>query len=69
VPVRPADRGQDIRMDARGATYLLVDKPRMYRIIKNKEFGTYDLKLACAQEGLGIYAFTFVSCEVGSRQP
>jgi hypothetical protein len=34
----------------------------MYRIIKNAAFGSYDLKLACAQEGLGVYAFTFVSC-------
>jgi thiol-disulfide isomerase/thioredoxin len=69
APVRPADRGEDIRVDAKGTTYLVVDKPRMYRIIKNKQFGTYDLKLACAQEGLGIYAFTFVSCEVAPKQP
>jgi thiol-disulfide isomerase/thioredoxin len=61
-PVRPADRGDDLRAGTGGETYLLVEEPRMYRIIKNAAFGSYDLKLACAQEGLGVYAFTFVSC-------
>lgn len=66
-PVAPTDRGADLRVDTKGETYLLVDEPRMYRIIKNATFGAYDLKLACAQEGLGIYAFTFVSCVVPDR--
>jgi thiol-disulfide isomerase/thioredoxin len=61
-PVRATDKGDDIRYDEKGASYLLVNEPRMYRIIKNAAFGTYDLKLATAQEGLGVYAFTFVSC-------
>jgi hypothetical protein len=60
--VRPADRGADLRLGEKGETYLLIDEPRMYRIIKNAAFGSHDLKLACAEEGLGVYAFTFVSC-------
>jgi hypothetical protein len=39
----------------------------MYRIIKNAAFGTHNLKLACAEPGLGIYALTFVSCVAPER--
>lgn len=61
-PVPPADRGADLRAGSSGETYLLVNEPRMYAIIRNAAFGSRTLKLACADEGLGIYAFTFVSC-------
>jgi thiol-disulfide isomerase/thioredoxin len=66
-PVSTADRGADLRVGPGGETYLQVDEPKMYRIIKNAAFGTHDLKLACAEEGLGVYAFTFVSCVAPER--
>jgi Thioredoxin like C-terminal domain len=68
APVRPGDKGADLRYDAQGRSYVLVDEPRMYRLIKNAAFGSYDLKLACAAEGLGVYSFTFVSCEASPRE-
>lgn len=61
-PVPAADRGADLRAAPSGETYLQVEEPKMYAIIKNAKFGAYDLKLACAEPGLGLYAFTFVSC-------
>jgi thiol-disulfide isomerase/thioredoxin len=66
-PVPSADRGADVRVGASGETYLEVDEPKMYRIIKNAAFGAHNLKLACAEPGLGIYAFTFVSCVAPER--
>jgi thiol-disulfide isomerase/thioredoxin len=67
-PVRSTDKGADLQYDAQGRSTLRVNEPRMYRLIKNAAFGTYELKLACAGEGLGVYSFTFVSCEAASRE-
>ncbi len=65
-PVARADRGEDIRYDSAGRSYLLVDQPRMYRLAKNAKFGTHELKLLAADEGLGLYSYTFTSCQAGS---
>lgn len=62
--VPPGDRGPDLKDDGDGKTYVLVDRPRMYALIKNAHFGQHELRLATAQSGLGIYSFTFTSCEV-----
>jgi thiol-disulfide isomerase/thioredoxin len=66
-PVAKKDAGADIRYDSQGRSYVLMDQPRMYRLIKNAEFGQHNLKLAPAAAGMGIYTFTFVSCEVPRR--
>jgi hypothetical protein len=66
-PVARQDRGGDIRYDAQGRSYLTVSEPRMYHIIKNAEFGQRTLKLSVADPGLGVYSFTFVSCEVPKK--
>jgi thiol-disulfide isomerase/thioredoxin len=66
-PVAEKDKGADILYDPRGRSYLLVDQPRMYNILKNAEFAQRTLKLAVADPGLGIYSFTFVSCEIAKR--
>lgn len=66
-PVSKADKGTDIRYDEKGRSYLLVDEPRMYNIIKNAKFAQRTLKLSTAEPGMGIYSFTFVSCELPSN--
>jgi thiol-disulfide isomerase/thioredoxin len=65
-PVAKTDKGQDVRYDAAGKSYVLVDQPRMYSLVKNAKFGQRELKLLAAEEGLGLYSFTFTSCEAGS---
>jgi len=66
-PVAFKDKGADIRHDAQGRSYMLVDEPRMYHIIKNAQYGQRTLRLATAEPGMGIYSFTFVSCELPKR--
>ncbi|HEU4753437.1 MAG TPA: hypothetical protein VFU47_10060, partial [Armatimonadota bacterium] len=63
-PVAKKDKGDDIRYDTKGRSYVVVNEPRMYNLIKNAEFAQRTLKLATAEPGLGIYSFTFVSCEL-----
>jgi thiol-disulfide isomerase/thioredoxin len=65
-PVAKADAGADLRYDAAGRSYVLVDQPRMYNLVKNAKFGRRELKLLAADEGLGLYSFTFTSCEAAS---
>jgi thiol-disulfide isomerase/thioredoxin len=64
-PVAKQDKGNDIQYDKQGRSFMLIDQPRMYHIIKNAKFGQRTLKLATADPGMGIYSFTFVSCELG----
>jgi len=66
-PVAKKDKGDDLRYDEKGRSYLLVDQPRMYNIVKNAAFAQRTLKLATVEPGAGIYSFTFVSCEVPKR--
>ncbi len=63
-PVAKADRGEDIKFDSLGRSYIVVDEPRMYHIIQNAKYGQRNLKLSPMDAGMGIYTFTFVSCEV-----
>jgi thiol-disulfide isomerase/thioredoxin len=67
-PVAEKCRGKDVQADDQGRTFVLVDKPRMYNLIKNPAFGQHELRLATSQPGLGVYSFTFVSCEI-ARAP
>lgn len=62
-PVAKADAGQDIRYDEQGRSFITVNEGRMYYLIKNAKFGQRTLKLAPANTGVGIYSYTFVSCE------
>jgi thiol-disulfide isomerase/thioredoxin len=66
-PVAKKDKGDDLRFDEKGRSYVLVDQPRMYNLVKNAEFAQRTLKLTTADPGMGIYSFTFVSCEVSKR--
>jgi thiol-disulfide isomerase/thioredoxin len=66
-PVAEKDRGDDVKYDEQGRSYVQIDEPRMYHLVKNAKFGQRTLKLCPADPGVGIYSFTFVSCEVGQR--
>lgn len=68
-PVARADRGADLRCDESGATYITVDEPRMYALIKNAQFGSHELKLASTSPDFGLYSFTFSSCEASGGAP
>ncbi len=66
-PIASRDRGEDVKADPQGRTYVLVDRGRMYNLIKNHAFGQHELKLATSQPGLGVFSFTFVSCVAQPR--
>ncbi|HPP74530.1 MAG TPA: redoxin domain-containing protein [Armatimonadota bacterium] len=61
-PIDLLDAGTDVYL-ADGNTWVTVDEPRMYRIVKNREFGSHELRLASNSDSFTLYAFTFGSCE------
>jgi len=65
-PLAQKDAGSDIRYDASGQSYVVVDQARAYELVMNKYFGHHDLRLRPAAYGLGVYSFAFESCEVGT---
>jgi len=54
--------GEDIKFRPDGKSYVVVDQPRMYRILKSKDFGEHTLCLFSKDAGVEMYAFTFGSC-------
>jgi len=51
---RKAERGES-------DSYLVVNSPRMYFLVDNREFASYELELRCST-GVAAFAFTFTSC-------
>ena len=63
-PLKSRDAGTDVRFRANGdddEAYVVVDQPRMYRLVASPDFGTHTLELICPA-GLSAFAFTFTSC-------
>ena len=53
--------GEDIVQYPKHQTSLFVDMPKMYTIVRNKEFGSHMLKLTTSNPNLEIYSFSFTT--------
>jgi thiol-disulfide isomerase/thioredoxin len=53
--------GDDVQIDGEGRSYLLVDQPKLYNVVKNKEYGEHTLKLSSRSNGFAVYSISFVS--------
>jgi thiol-disulfide isomerase/thioredoxin len=60
-PLTKEISGEDIVHLPKQQTSLFVDIPRMYAIIRNKEFGSHMLKLMTSNPNLEIYSFSFTT--------
>ncbi|MCH8994238.1 MAG: redoxin domain-containing protein [Chloroflexi bacterium] len=63
VPLAAEDAGEDVRIED-GRAFVTLDTPRMYRLVNNREIDTHELTLVTSNDGVALYAFTFVSCLV-----
>lgn len=43
------NRGDDIRLDRDGRSYVLVDEPRLYSLVRNREYGEHVVRLSGSQ--------------------
>jgi thiol-disulfide isomerase/thioredoxin len=58
------NKGEDVLLDPAGRSYMVIDRARMFNVVKNREFGTHTLKLTTRSNGFALYSFTFVSCVI-----
>ncbi|MGD1045393.1 MAG: redoxin domain-containing protein [Bacteroidota bacterium] len=60
-PLREEISGEDIIQFPKQLSSFFVDTPRMYMIVRNKEFGSHLLKLTTSNPNLEIYSFSFTT--------
>ena len=58
-PLPAAARGDDVMLDETGRTYFLVDKPRLYNVVRSPQASTSELKLSANSPDFLLYTFTF----------
>jgi len=63
-PLSKQISGEDIVQLPKQETSLFVDMPRMYTIVRNKEFSSHMLKLTTLNPNLEIYSFSFTTCVI-----
>lgn len=59
LPLSVDTAGFDVRADE---GRLLVDRPRMYNLVRNPGFERHELTLRVRMRGFALYSFTFTSC-------
>lgn len=58
----PENAGADIEYNDGGVSYIKVDRPRMFELVKQAVHGMHELELIFRAGGLALYAFTFNTC-------
>lgn len=61
-PIPVGLRGEDIRVDAEGRTYVEAGEGGMIRLIGGTDWGERILVLTAREPGVEVYAYTFGSC-------
>lgn len=62
--------GDDIAFDPEtGASYVRIDRPRLYQLVRNLDYESHELILRFQATGLALYTFTFTSCIAPDIQP
>lgn len=59
VPVPENYRGQDLRTDEQGRTFVLLDQPRLYYLIANDDLDQHELKVWSMTKGTAVNSFSF----------
>jgi thiol-disulfide isomerase/thioredoxin len=70
-PLTPVNATSDTRfrtVNGQAESYVLVEQPRMYALVDNRNFGEHQLELTCGS-GLAAFAFTFTSCVAPEPSP
>ena len=63
------NRGDDVELDGDGRSIVRIGEPKMYNIVRNKEFGEHVLRLGTSSRSCGLYCFTFVSSIIPEMIP
>ena len=64
APLTAENKGDDVVTDNEGRSFILVKQPKLYNIVRNKEFGEHSLKLSSRSNGFALYSISFTSCVI-----
>jgi len=53
--------GLDVLFERDGQSYLLIDGPRRFNIVVNREFGAHELELSLRTSGVEVFTLSFVT--------
>jgi thiol-disulfide isomerase/thioredoxin len=60
----PEMKGEDVTIRGDGKSILHVSEPRLYRIVRNAEYGHHSLTLSASDRGLSLFVFSFGTASV-----
>ena len=66
-PIPKESAGSDITYDDNGDSIVVVDSPRMYRLIRQEEVSAHELLLMPKDESFSLFSFTFGAYSVSGR--
>ena len=64
-PLAPNQAGPDVQFDGEGHSFVLVQEPRLYRLVELEKFASHDLQLRVNSPGLSLFTFTFGAYDEG----
>jgi thiol-disulfide isomerase/thioredoxin len=64
-PLTRTQAGQDLRFDDAGNSFVLVDEPRLYGLVRLEQFSSHELRLGVMAPNLSLFSFTFGAYEDG----
>ena len=59
-----ANRGEDVRIDKSGRSYVVVDEPRLYNLVRNREYGGHLIRLSGGSQRFAVYGFAFATAVI-----
>jgi len=59
--LRKENAGSDVFIDTEGRSFVRVDEPRLFNLVRNRDYGEHTLTLTTRSNGLSVFSLSFVS--------
>jgi len=57
--ISASECGEDVTLDEQGNTIIVLDEPRLFRVVRNKEFGDHTITILPMDKGITLYSVSF----------
>jgi len=64
VALTTANAGRDVQAKRGSKSIVVLDRPRLYNVVRNREFGDHLLRLQPTQPGSAVYSLTGVTAVI-----
>ena len=64
--VGTAECGDDITVDEHGNTVIVLNEPKLFRVVKEKEFGDHTVTIVPMEKGITVYSASFGVTPLGA---